>query len=182
MPTVRTIAPWLIGFWIVTTTACGLSAAGPETSARSSDTGLADELTVQFGCDETFVVRNASSTMVLAVGVPGLLDRARDGELPYRETLDVGSEDVDVRLEEGADLDHWCTDVMARPPRIDEVWLGVSGTVVVEVTERIPERARAVRGVVRLESIVLAGEDAPERTRAPVDLEIHATVGIPGGG
>ncbi len=179
MLALRTLSLCTIWIWAVSATGCGLSAAGPETLAETSP---GDELTVQLGCDETFVARNPSATVVLAVRVPGLLDRVREAELPYREKLDVASPELDVRLEEGADLEHWCTDVMARPPRIDAVWLGVSGTVVVEVTERIPERSRAVRGIVRLESVVLARKDALESRRKLAELEIRATVGVPGGG
>lgn len=173
------------------TAACGL--ARPQVTERATQDAareLADRLTVPFGCEETFVVRDDESTVVLAVTVPGLLERARGVDLPYEKELEVGSAEIIVRLEQGADLDHWCTDVMARPPRIDTVWIGISGKATVVLIERRPESASGggdarpvpTRARLKLGPTVLAREDLADETVRLPGLEIEATLGVPGGG
>jgi hypothetical protein len=171
--------------------ACGLN--GADSAAKPAPAAAppaAERLTVELGCDETFVAKDPAGTAVLAVTVPGLLDRARGAELPASETIAVGGPGIEVRLEQGADLDHWCTDVMARPPRIDAAWTGVTGTATVTLVARRGDhpptggggRPPPTAAVVRLVSVVVAREGSRgERLELP-DLEIAATLGVPGGG
>jgi len=171
--------------------ACGLSGATLRAPAAvDSGASLAGRLTVQSGCEETFVARDPKSTAVLAVQVPGILERSRGAGLPYREKLRLGGHEVVVRLEQGADLDHWCTDVMARPPRIEATWAGVSGTATVELVARSTGSSSGAGGartaptsaVVRLRRVILAREGRPDETLTLPGLEIRANLGVPGGG
>ncbi len=171
--------------------AFGLPSADPrKPPAQDAGPAVVDRLTVQFGCDETFVARDPESTVVLAVQVPGILERSRGADLPYHEEIGLGEPGIVVRLEQGADLDHWCTDVMARPPRIDATWVGVSGMAKIDLVKRRTGnpseegRTRQVptAAVVRLGRAILAREDRPEEKLTLPDLEIAATLGMPGGG
>lgn len=148
-----------------------------------------ERLTVHLGCDETFVARDAESAVALAVTVPGILERARGAALPYREKLAVGGAGIEMRLELGADLGHWCTDVMERPPRIDSTWLGVSGTATIVLVARRPDlpsgggaRPTPVDATVHLGPTVLAREGRRDETLRLPELEIAATLGVPAGG
>lgn len=151
--------------------------------------GIVDRLTEQFGCNETLVAANPEATAVLVVQVRGILERSRGADLPYTEELQVGGPGIAVRLEQGADLDYWCTDMMARPPRIDAAWVGVSGVATVVVERRVPKAASGggtrptpAAAVVRLGPTVLARDDDPDQRLTIRGLEIAATLGEPAGG
>jgi hypothetical protein len=176
-------------------TGCGArgTAADPPpaaaASSRAAAAALVERLSVEIGCDETFVARDAESTVALSVTVQGILRRARDAALPYREELAIGGPGIEVRLEQGADLDHWCSDVMERPPRIDTAWLGVAGTATIVLVERRPDdpsgggtRPPPVAATMRLGQAVLAREGRREETLRLPALEIAATLGVPAGG
>lgn len=175
---------------LLTAAACRLPAAAPQPPAAAAEgAALAARLTVHTGCDETFVARDPQKTVILAVDVPGILGRARRAGLPYRERLALGERGIVVRLERGADLDHWCNDVLERPPRIDAVWLGIEGTATVEVSEERggsppagTTRPPPAAAVVRLGRSVLAREHHPDERLALPPLEIAATLGVAGGG
>lgn len=156
----------------------------------ASEEVAVEHLTQQFGCEDIFVAKNVASTVVLSIRIPGIVARSRGAELPYREEIQIGGPKIIVLVEQGADLDHWCTDIMARPPRIDTTWVGVSGTAVVELQERdtrrplseytdrpIPTRATLSLGPVTLERQNSSGD----RNRIP-ELKIQATLGEPPGG
>ncbi|HEX2163080.1 MAG TPA: hypothetical protein VHM02_03960 [Thermoanaerobaculia bacterium] len=174
--------------------ACGASQPGAATARRDAAAPPAppaaarvevDELTVQHGCDETFVARDPAATTVVTVEVPGLLARSREATLPYRETLEVSAGRLDVRLEQGLDLEHWCTDVMSRPPRIASAWTAVSGTATVLVHRRDDTAAGgspAVAATVRLSRTVLADAAGEERRIELPPLTVSAQLGRPGGG
>lgn len=171
--------------------ACGRPDADSKDRPTASDVTpvLVDRLTEQFGCDETFVARDPEGTIVLAFQVPGILERSRGAALPYSEKIQVGGPGIVVQLEQGADLDHWCTDVMARPPRIDAAWVGVSGVAVVVVERRVPNaaggggtRPAPAAARVRLGPTVLARQDRRDERLTIPGLEIAATLGVPGGG
>lgn len=175
-------------------TGCWPSGAGPRAVAEPPDTVSVAALDVRSGCDETFVARDAAATVVLVVRVPGVLERARGTELPYREVLDVRDGETEaspitVRLEEGTGLDYHCTDVLDGPPRIGAAWVGVAGAATVELVERLPasptaraDRPPPTRARVWLDGVVLAPVDGSgERRRLP-RLELSATLGVPGGG
>lgn len=186
---------------ILSMTACVAAGCGPSGADLRAAVPVppaamgGEELAVESGCDELFVARNPQSTLVLVVRVPGILERAQGAELPYREVLEVrdgegegerGGDGIAVRLEEGADLDYWCTDVLERPPRIDAAWVGVAGTAAVELVERLPasptargDRPPPTRAVVRLDGVVLAPADGGNERRPLPDLEIDATLGVP---
>jgi hypothetical protein len=150
----------------------------------------AEQLTEQFGCDETFVAKDSKSTSVLSVQMPGLLKRSQGQRLPYSEELAVGGNAVVVRLESGTNLNHWCTDLMERPPRIVAVWIGVSGQATVVLVERqTRDRAEGahvrtvpISAILRVKEVILMREYGGEGKVTLPDLEIAATLGVPGGG
>jgi hypothetical protein len=153
-----------------------------------SGRALVDRLAVHSGCDETFVARDPESTLVLAVQVPGILERSRAAALPYREVIAIGGPGIVVRLEQGADLDYWCTDVFERPARVDAAWTGVAGVATVTIERRAaareatdPRPPPSAAGL-RLGPAVLAREDRREERLTLPELEIAATLGLPGGG
>jgi hypothetical protein len=153
--------------------------------AAGSDAGpsILGRLTVRSGCDETFVARDPQGTLVLVVRVPGILARSR-AQRPYREELDVGEAGLAVRLEQGADLDYWCTDMLTRPPRVDVAWVGVSGraTVVLSEPGAQGDTGRGVPAVVHLGPVVLEREGGREDKLTLPGLDLSARLGVPGGG
>lgn len=172
-------------------TACEGICADNATMRKAPDmhADLAPKLTEEFGCDEIFVAKNPESTLALVVSIPGILSRSLGVQLPYQEEIDVGDPGIRVQLEQGIDLDHWCTDIMARPPRIETVWVGVQGKASVtieqikdepadqQIDRRAPARAR-----LHLNRTIFVREDCPSEKLQISSLEIQATIGEPAGG
>ncbi len=171
---------------IVLTCACDGRSSGSSDAGGAAGPNpiVVDRLTQHFGCDENFVAKDSESTVVLGVGVPGVLKRALEAELPYREELTVGPT-LDIRLEQGADLDHWCTDMLARPPRIDATWAAREGRATVTVLERAPAPAGysrvPTRASIALRDLVLQRPGTDETLVVPT-FTIEATIGVPAGG
>lgn len=179
--------------------ACGTPGVAELRDGAPVPAVAAERFEVRGGCDELFVAHDREGTVALVVRVPGILERGSGLEVPYREELPVQRPETEddrlvVRLEEGTDLAYHCTDVLVRPPRIDAAWVGVGGTATVTLVERLPrsptatgDRPPPTVATVRLDRVVLApsevgGAEAPAKRRALPDLEIRATLGVPGGG
>ncbi len=182
---------WLLATGIAAAVACNGAGAGGEGAEQAvvPKTARLDRLSDRFGCDETLVAKDPEGTIALAVRVPGVLRRALGAELPYREELVAGDPGLDIRLEQGSDLNHWCTDTLDRPPRVDATWFASEGTATVTVARRLRQPAPAHAGSwrvptsasVRLEALVLKRDRNGETLEIP-SFTIEAAIGAPAGG
>lgn len=139
---------------LLVTAGCGSHPLGPRFDQRLTHFG---------GCgDVVFFVVDSEDEVMVTFTATGLVAAAREAEAETSTVVELPSDDVALRVEQGSRIsDATCDDVIENSgPRVQRSWTAMSGTATVRI--RPLEDEGGARGDLVLEDVVFTSGGADE--------------------